>query len=87
MNLNFKIYTKNKKHTHKKIQYPKKNLWPAHASMVSRQLAEQSVRSGALSAQGAVARRMGTRPAFPREKHSLPASNKATCAGQVQVVT
>ena len=32
----------------------------------------------ALSAQGAVARRMGTRSAFSRERHFLPASNKAT---------
>jgi len=69
------------------MRYPKPNLWPAHASKVSRQLAGQSVRSVALSAQGAVARRMGTRTAFPREKHFLPASNKATYAGQVQVVT
>ena len=69
------------------MQYPKTNLWPAHVSKVSRQLAGQSVRSVALSAQGTVVRRMGTRSAFSCEKHFLPASNKATYAGQVQVVT
>ena len=67
----------------KTIQYPKTNLWPAHVSKVSRLLAGQSVRSGALSAQGAVTRR----PTFRREEHFLPASNTVTYAGQVQVVT
>ena len=65
MNVNLKIYTKNKK------IYTQKNSI-CQNKLVTR-ASEQSL--SAASAQGVVARRMETRPAFPRKKHFLPASN------------
>ena len=77
VNVNLKICTKNKKlHTQENSVFQNKLVIRA---------SEQSL--SAASARGVVTRRMETRPAFPREKHFLPASNTAIYSGQVQGVT